>query len=109
MANELTLQQRADHETLLLTFFRTLREAGGKTNHQPTAKQILFWVDMYGFACTEQGIQYGLPRFLKKMKDGVIRSDKDALYMVNYLNAVIKGKREDFENARTQPVEDQRT
>jgi hypothetical protein len=42
------------------------------------------------------------------MQDGVIHSDKDAPYMVNYLNKVIKGKREDFENARTQPVGEQR-
>jgi hypothetical protein len=34
------------------------------------------------------------------MQDGVIHSDKDALYM--------EGKREDFENARTQPVGEQR-
>jgi|ERR1039458_6006868 hypothetical protein len=105
----MALQQRADYETLLLTFYRTLRELNLKTRHAPSGKQFLYWIETYGFDVTEQGIQRGLGGFSKKITDGVIRSDKDAMYMVNYLNATIKGIRTDFEPARTQTAEDTRT
>jgi hypothetical protein len=32
-------------ESLLLTFYRMAREAGGKVNHQPSGDQLLYWVE----------------------------------------------------------------
>jgi hypothetical protein len=96
------IQRTADYETLLLLFYQTVRENGGKTNHAPSAKQILFWIDLYGFACTEQGIRR-VASFLKRMPDGVIRTDSDALYLNNYLNVAIKSLKESIAPARTEP------
>jgi hypothetical protein len=99
----MTTQQLADYETLSLTFYRVLREVGGRTNHAPSSKQIAFWVDMYGFAATERGIEYALPSFLEKMKDRVIRSEADGIYMINYLGCAIRSTKESIVPARTEP------
>jgi hypothetical protein len=103
----LTTQQLADYETLTMVFYAVLRELGLKSDHAPSAQQILFWVDLYGYDFTEAGIQKGLRGFAKKVPNG-IKSAKDGVYMLNYLNATIKGLKGDLIPARVSPGEDRR-
>ena len=112
----LTTQQVADTEALLLVWYETLREIREegpehpdlpgegrpmKVAHQPSGEQLRLWVDLYGFDCTEFGLRKGIRSFLKNKEiKGFVLTDKEAIWMINYLNVVIKGTKASFENAR---------
>jgi hypothetical protein len=86
---DMDIQKVETVESLLTLFFQTVRAKGGKTQYQPTSKQLLWWVETYGLAATEAGIRC-TASILKKVPDKVVRSDRDAIYLVNYLNVCIK-------------------
>lgn len=123
----LSTQQLADVEALLLVWYTTIRELKAKrkaaepgspeglrlgfdfvdVQHQPSGDQIRYWVETYGFASTERGLHQGLRSFLKKV-NGIVKTDKDAIWMANYLNATIKNIHGSFEPARQLGQEDHR-
>ena len=83
-----TSQETCDLEALLLCWYHALKEerASGKyervrVTHQPSGDQLRFWLQEYGFACTEDGLHNGLVHFLKK-KNGIVVTDQDDLYMI---------------------------
>ena len=91
---------RPQVENLTLLFYRTVREQGGKTNHQPSGEKIRWWLEQFGEAAVEHAFRRGIPAFLRKMPDRVIRTEKDALYLVNYLQVCIKGVKSVIESAK---------
>lgn len=42
-------------EQLISLFYRCIIEEGGKTKHQPSGKQIRFWLETYGYALRSKG------------------------------------------------------
>jgi len=91
---------RPQVEDLTSLFYRTVREHGGRTNHQPSGDKIRWWLEQFGEAAVEQAFRRGIPAFLRKMPDRVIRTEKDALYLVNYLQVCIKGVKSGTEPAK---------
>src|SRR3974390_1867976 len=87
-------------ENLTLLFYRTVRGQGGQTNHQPSGEKIRWWLEQFGEAAVEHAFRRGIPAFLQKMPDRVIRTEKDALYLVNYLQVCIKGVKSGIEPAK---------
>ena len=102
----LTLQQVADTEALLLVWYQVLREIREEgpmqVANQPSGEQLRLWVDLYGFDSTEFGLRNGIRRFLRKKEiNRIVLSAKDTIWMINYINVVVKGTRATFENARS--------
>src|SRR3974390_3500790 len=91
---------RPQVEDLTLLFYRTVREHAGKTNRQAAGEKIRWGLEQFGEAAVEQAFRRAIPAFLRKMPDRVIRTEKDALYLVNYLQVCIKGVKSGIEPAK---------
>lgn len=82
-----TDEERRQIAQLTQVFSDQAKHLGG-VEFQPSPKQFFEWRRRYGFGVVEQGIVRGLRCFLRNK--GPVRTDAQAVYMLNYLNTVMK-------------------